>query len=149
MNKINYKIFILLICIVLISMYALSIIYAEKAHQIFALKNPIYNEELHNYRNLSRNFMSLYIVFMHLIPIPIFLLNINHRFKGLLSLNIIGIGMSILCLGIKIEILDYFSFKSTSDILQFLIILLSVNILYFLIWIIYKIKCKLMIIHLI
>jgi hypothetical protein len=127
MNKKYYKVGLLLICFLSIGLYAFSVMYQLKIHQI--IKNPVNNKDLHYYISLSRNFMSFYLICIHLITVPVFLLNYYSKIKGLLYINVIGISMSILCLGIKIK-LDYGFFKFSSDVLQFFIILISLNILY-------------------
>ncbi|MCR3923518.1 MAG: hypothetical protein NUK65_13565 [Firmicutes bacterium] len=135
------KIGLTLLSICLLLSYGLFIIFANRSHQFFILENPIYNEQLHYNNNLSKMFMSLYIIGLHLAAVVMFYMHEGSKIRGLLYLNIGEVILWILCLALAV-LLDFFSFKPSADILQFLVIQVSTNITYLLFVLVNKKKHK-------
>jgi len=128
--NVNYnKIGLIVICIMLILMYALYIICANMAEQTFSFVYSDNSNELHFYSSIPTLFFSMYIFYIHLISILMFYLHKDNKIKGWIYLNIIIALIWISCISLKV-ILGYFLFELCTDVLQLVISQLSVNIIY-------------------
>lgn len=129
MTRKHYKGIIVVLILISIVMYALDIIYSNKTHEIIILMDKSYNSQFQHYENIAQRASSLYIISLQALTVPILLLNKKHKFKGFLYLNIIEVLIFTICFGLEI-ILDSFYFKASSDIAQFIAILIGTAIIY-------------------
>ena len=140
-NQKYYKVILACVSVISILIYIFFIIYSNKAHQIFILKDPTYNDALYNYDNLSRIFISLYIISIHVIAFFVFCLNMKSKVKGMLYLIMMAAAIFAFCFVLEM-VLDYYFFNPYCDILQFLLILTSISILYLILCVFNTIKNK-------
>lgn len=122
-------------------LYIFFIIYSNKAHELLILKNSIYNKAFSQYHYLADMFIQLYIIWFHLVTLYIYCLNRITRLRGLLLLGILSMLIFGFCLIMEIA-LNYYFFKINSEILQFILILISEFVFYSILCILNRIKNK-------
>lgn len=123
------KVIIISLGLLCVIMYALDIIYSNKAHEILVLMNPAYNSELHNYDALCRTFSSLYILSVQALVFPMLYIGEKNKIKGWLCLIITQVIIFVFCYAQDI-ILRNFYFKPAGKVLEFGATLLGTSILY-------------------
>ncbi len=122
-------------------LYIFFIIYSNKAHGLLILKNPIYNKAFSQYHYLAGMFIHLYVIWLHLVTLSIYCLNRITRLRGLLLLGILSMLIFGFCLIMEIA-LNYYFFKINSEILQFILILISEFVFYSILCLLDRIKNK-------
>lgn len=122
-------------------LYIFFIIYSNKAHELLILKNPICNKAFSQYHYLAGMFIQLYVIWLHLVTLSIYCLNRITRLRGLLLVGILSMLIFGFCLIMEIA-LNYYFFKLNSDILQFILILISEFVFYSILCILDRINNK-------
>lgn len=135
-NKNIVKAVFITLAAVSIIMYALGIIYSNKAHEIFVLMNQGNINELNYFHSLSNTLFSVHIVCIQALVFPIFYLNTKNKIRGWVYLNAIGILIFACCYMLDV-ISGNFYFKPSGDILQFAAILIGTYVIYFVLSIFY------------
>lgn len=129
------------ISIVAVSLYIFFIVYSNRAHEFLILKNLLYDKELTKYNNLAGTFMNFYIIWLHLVALYVYCINKTSRWKGILQLVVLSVLIFGFCLIMEIA-LDYCFFKPISDILQFVLILVSESVFYGILCVLDSLKNK-------
>jgi magnesium-transporting ATPase (P-type) len=140
-NQKYNKIIIACVSIIAVIIYTFFIIYSNKAHEILIFENSKYNKELSQYNNLAGMFIYLYVIWLHIVAFYVYCLNRMSRLKGILLLGILSTLIFGFCFIMEIA-LNYYFFKPNTDILQFILILISESVFYFILCIFDRIKNK-------
>lgn len=102
---------------------------ANTAHLFFPLREPAAREKLQLYLSLKGFLWGLYVIALHATAVLACLIYRSRCWRGFAWLNICS--LIVFCLSVGIELLlGYAYFKPISELIQFSVLLLSVNLFY-------------------
>ena len=141
MNKKHKKIIAFIGIVISVILYSLYILYSNKTHQIFILKDISYNNLLTRYNTMANTIMRLFTISLHLVACYVFIIYKHKILKGIFHLALLNLLVFFFCIVIE-KVLNYYRFDVFFAIIQFTMIMMSTLLFYLICYISYKLKNK-------